>query len=49
VKCGSSNTQIVGRLEDGKSLLVRCTVCGAHFTVVTHEFARAPFLTALAS
>jgi hypothetical protein len=43
------HTTVVGRLEDGKSLIVKCDACGAHFTVMTHEFARVPFLPALAS
>jgi translation initiation factor 2 beta subunit (eIF-2beta)/eIF-5 len=34
-KCGSHRTQIIGRLEDGKTLIVRCNACGAHATVVS--------------
>jgi hypothetical protein len=33
-KCGSHRTQIVGRLEDGKTLIVRCNACGAHSTIL---------------
>jgi Zn finger protein HypA/HybF involved in hydrogenase expression len=33
-KCGSHRTQIVGRLEDGKTLIVRCNACGAHSTLL---------------
>lgn len=33
-KCGSSRTQIIGRLEDGKTLIMRCNACGAHSTVL---------------
>ena len=32
-KCGSHRTQIVGRLEDGVTLIVRCNACGAHTTL----------------
>ena len=32
-KCGSHRTQVIGRLEDGKTLIVRCNACGAHSTV----------------
>lgn len=34
-KCGSHRTQIIGRLEDGKTLIIRCNACGAHSTVVS--------------
>jgi hypothetical protein len=34
-KCGSSQTEIVGRLEDGRTLIFRCNVCGAHSTIVS--------------
>jgi hypothetical protein len=34
-KCGSRQTEIVGRLEDGRTLIFRCNVCGAHSTIVS--------------
>jgi hypothetical protein len=34
-KCGSHRTQVIGRLEDGKTLIIRCNACGAHSTVVS--------------
>jgi hypothetical protein len=33
-KCGSHRTQIVGRLEDGKTLILRCNACGAFSTLL---------------
>jgi hypothetical protein len=33
-KCGSHRTQVIGRLEDGKTLIIRCNACGAHSTVL---------------
>ena len=33
-KCGSHRTQIVGRLEDGKTLILRCNACGALSTLL---------------
>jgi hypothetical protein len=36
-KCGSHRTQIIGRLEDGTTLIVRCNACGAHSTVMTNK------------
>jgi hypothetical protein len=33
-KCGSHRTQIVGRLEDGKTLILRCNACGAFTTLL---------------
>jgi hypothetical protein len=39
-KCGSHRTQIIGRLEDGRTLILRCNVCGAHSTILsTRPFA----------
>jgi hypothetical protein len=33
-KCGSHRIQIVGRLEDGKTLILRCNACGALSTLL---------------
>ena len=33
-KCGSHRTQIVGRLEDGKTLILRCNACGTLSTLL---------------
>jgi hypothetical protein len=33
-KCGSHRTQVIGRLEDGTTLIIRCNACGAHSTVL---------------
>lgn len=33
-KCGSHRTEIVGRLDDGKTLVVRCKACGEHSTLL---------------
>jgi hypothetical protein len=32
--CGSHRTQIVGRLEDGKTLILRCNACGTLSTLL---------------
>jgi hypothetical protein len=37
-KCGSHRTQIVGRLEDGKTLILRCNACGALSTLLPNGF-----------
>jgi hypothetical protein len=39
-KCGSHRTQIIGRLEDGRTLILRCNSCGAHSTVIMDESAQ---------
>jgi hypothetical protein len=36
-KCGSHRTQIIGRLEDGKTLIVRCNACGSHSTLLPNN------------
>jgi len=36
-KCGSHRTQVVGRSEDAKSVVVRCSACGERSTVVVNE------------
>jgi hypothetical protein len=33
-QCGSHRTQIVGRLEDGKTLILRCNACGGFSTLL---------------
>jgi hypothetical protein len=33
-RCGSHRTQVVGRREDGLTLVLRCSACGAHSVVV---------------
>jgi translation initiation factor 2 beta subunit (eIF-2beta)/eIF-5 len=46
-KCGSHRTQVIGRLEDGKTLIIRCNACGAHSTVIsTRPMAQAPIKVA---
>jgi hypothetical protein len=47
-KCGSHRTQIIGRLEDGKTLIIRCNACGAHSTVLATRAAAAATPTAAA-
>jgi hypothetical protein len=41
-KCGSHRTQVIGRLDDGRTMILRCNACGAHSTLVhdrvIHEF-----------
>lgn len=39
-KCGSHRTQVIGRLEDGRTLIVRCNACGSHSTVVIDDTAQ---------
>jgi hypothetical protein len=47
-KCGSHRTQVIGRLEDGKTLIIRCNACGAHSTVLAARAAAAATATAAA-
>ena len=37
-KCGSHRTQVVGRSNDAKSMVLRCNACGARSTVVVADF-----------
>jgi hypothetical protein len=32
--CGSSQADVVGRLQDGKTIIVRCGACRAHWTIM---------------
>lgn len=36
-KCGSPNTEVIGRLDDGRTLILRCDECGSHSTVITPD------------
>jgi hypothetical protein len=47
-KCGSHRTQVIGRLEDGKTLIIRCNACGAHSTVLATRASAAATPTAAA-
>jgi hypothetical protein len=48
-KCGSHRTQVIGRLEDGKTLIVRCNACGAHSTVMATRTASERTVTPIAA
>ncbi|HEY6507892.1 MAG TPA: hypothetical protein VIY56_07750 [Vicinamibacterales bacterium] len=37
-KCGSHRTQVVGRSNDAKSMVLRCNACGARSTVAVADF-----------
>jgi hypothetical protein len=39
-KCGSHRTQVIGRLEDGGTFIIRCNACGAHSTVMVDDLTR---------
>jgi len=42
-KCGSHRTEVVGRSDNGTTLVVRCNACGERSRVnVTPEFEAAP-------
>jgi hypothetical protein len=36
-KCGSHRTQIVGRSEDARTVIVRCSACGERSSVEINE------------
>ena len=36
-KCGSHRTQVVGRSDDGKTVIVRCNACGEQSRVVVPD------------
>jgi uncharacterized Zn finger protein len=39
-RCGSRKTEVVGRLDDGRTLILRCNACGAHTTLITPDSER---------
>jgi len=43
-KCGSHRTQVVGRSDDGRNVIVRCSSCGerSRIEVARDERARPP-------
>jgi len=36
-KCDSRRTQVVGRRDDSRTLVLRCNVCGSHSSVPTFD------------
>jgi transcription elongation factor Elf1 len=40
-KCGSHRTQVVGRSNDAKFMVLRCNACGERSTVAYNDFGAA--------